>query len=83
LLVAALTAPDGAIGTAAPGDRCAAASILLDRWSGEKLAQTDHSWTQWNVARKRATRAVRAREAELRQLACPKSRDTVRAGAGT
>jgi hypothetical protein len=70
VLVTALTAPDRAAGTAAPGDRCAAAHILLQRWTGERRARMARNWTQWNIARTRAMRAVRAREAELRQLAC-------------
>jgi len=71
VLVSALTAPSVAIDTAGPGDRCAAAARLLDRWTGERRARMTHSWTQWNSARSRAMGAVRAHEAELRQLACP------------
>jgi hypothetical protein len=73
VLVSALTAPGIAVDTAATGDRCAAADILLDRWTGERRARMASNWTQWNIARRRATRAVRAHEAELRQLACPKT----------
>jgi len=73
VLVSALTAPKIAVDTAAPGDRCAAAAILLDRWTGERRARMEGSWTQWNIARRRATRAVRAHEAELRRLACPET----------
>ena len=76
MLVSALTAPGPAAQAAAPGDRCAAANILLDRWTGERGAQTGRTWTQWNLARDRAMRAIRAREAELRQLACPEASDT-------
>lgn len=75
VLVAALMAPTPsavAADTAAAGDRCAAADILLDRWTGEKRARMAGNWAQWNLARMRATRAVRAREADLRRLACPK-----------
>jgi hypothetical protein len=75
VLVSALTAPDIAVDTAATGDRCAAADILLDRWTGERRARMAHNWTQWNIARQRATRAVRAHEAELQQLACPETPD--------
>jgi hypothetical protein len=75
LLVSALTAPDAAVDTAAPGDRCAAARIVLERWTGERRARMARHWTQWNSARSRATRAVRAHEAELRQLACPRTPD--------
>lgn len=71
VLVSALTAPSIAADTAALADRCAAASILLDRWTGERGARIRRSWTQWNIARSRATRAVRTNEALLRQLACP------------
>lgn len=69
IVVSALTAPD-AVGTVAPGDRCAAAEILLERWTGKRRAWLDHGWPQWNSARKRAMRAVDAHEAELRELAC-------------
>ena len=80
ILVSALTAPDPAVGTAEPGDRCAAAGRLLDRWTGDRRARIARTWTQWNLARERATRAVRAREGELRQLACPAAPDTAAAG---
>jgi hypothetical protein len=75
VLVSALTAPDFAVDTAAVGDRCAAARILLYRWTGERRAQMSLGWTQWNIARSRAMLAVRAHEAELRQLACAKTPD--------
>lgn len=75
VLVSALTARDIAVDTAAPGDRCAAAAILLDRWTGERRERMAGNWAQWNVARSRATRAVRAHEAELRRLACPRTAD--------
>ena len=75
VLVSALTGPSIAVDTAAAGDRCAAAAILLDRWTGEKAARTARYWTQWNLARSRAMGAVRAQEALLRQLACPKTPD--------
>jgi len=74
-LVSALTAPNTAVDTAASAGRCAAAGTLLDRWTGERGAQIARHWTQWNIARGRATRAVRAHEAELRQLACPRTPD--------
>ncbi len=73
VLVSALTAPGITVDTAAQGDRCAAAAIVLDRWTGERRARMSHHWTQWNLARSRATRAVRAHAAELQQLACPKA----------
>ena len=75
VLVSVLTARGGVVDTGAPGDRCAAAAVVLDRWTGAKHARRAHTWTQWNLARMRATRAVRANEAELRQLACPKTPD--------
>lgn len=70
-LVSALTAPGVAGAASAPGDRCVAANTLLERWTEEPRARIARSWTKWNIARSRATRAVRAHEAELRQLACP------------
>lgn len=76
LLVSALTAPGIAVDTAASADRCAAARILLDRWTGERRVRMARTWAQWNIARERAMRAVRAHEAELRQLACPGTPDT-------
>jgi hypothetical protein len=78
VLVSALTAPSVAVDTAAAGDRCAAAAILLDRWTGERGARMARSWTQWNLARSRATDAVRAQEAPLRQVACPNTPDSGR-----
>jgi uncharacterized protein YukE len=80
VLVSALTAPTAptvpgiAVDTAAAGDRCAAADILLRNWTGESSARTDSNWTAWNLALRRATRAVRAHEAELQRLACPELR---------
>jgi hypothetical protein len=69
-LVTALTTPEVAADSAAVADRCGAAHIVLDRWTGKRGARISQSWTQWNVARSRAKGAVRAREAELQQLAC-------------
>ena len=74
-LVSALTASGSATDLAAAGDRCAAADILLDRWTGERRAEMDRSWTLWNVGRTRAMQAVGEHEAELRQLACPETPD--------
>jgi hypothetical protein len=71
VLVTALTAPEVAADTAASGERCAAAGILLNRWTGERRARMARYWTQWNFARTRATQAVRAHEADLQRLACP------------
>lgn len=73
MLVSALTAPNLAVDTSAVGDRCAAARILLDRWTGERSARMARNWTQWNVARSGAALAIRAHEAALRQLACAKT----------
>jgi len=72
LLVSALTAPEIAVDTAARGTRCAASKILLDRWTGENRARMARTWAQWNLARMRATQTVRAHEADLQRLACPK-----------
>jgi Domain of unknown function (DUF4173) len=72
-LVSALTAPVVTVDTATKGDRCAAAAILLDRWTGERPARMARHWTLWNIARLRATRAVRAHQAELQQFACPET----------
>jgi len=79
VLVSALTAPNVDVDAAPAAERCAAANILLERWTGERRARMARSWTQWNLARFRAARAVRAHEAELRQLACPASTSTGRA----
>ena len=68
LLVSALTAPEASADSAARGARCSAAKILLDRWTGERGAQMYASWTQWNLARSQALQAVRAHQADLRQL---------------
>ena len=70
MVVSALTAGQFAADSAAQSDRCAAAKIVLDRWTGERRARMSSSWTQWNVARSRATQAVRAHQAELEALAC-------------
>jgi hypothetical protein len=70
VLVSALTTPAVAVDTTGSGDRCAAARILLERWTGENSARRAR-WTQWNGARTRATEAVRTHEADLRRLACP------------
>jgi len=78
VLVSTLTAPNIAVDTAASGDRCAAAAVLLDRWTGERRARMDRYWTQWNLARNRAIQAVRAQEAPLQQLACPKTPESAR-----
>lgn len=75
MLVSALAAPAVAADTATAGDRCAAADIVVRRWTGEQRARMTGNWTQWNAARSRATRAVRAHEAGLRRLACPRSGD--------
>ncbi|HEV8410598.1 MAG TPA: DUF4173 domain-containing protein [Gemmatimonadaceae bacterium] len=72
-LVAALTAPGVSSDSAGTRDRCDAARILLRRWTGDRLTESSRNWFQWNLARMRATRDVRASEAKLRQLACPAS----------
>ncbi len=73
MLLSALTAPGVAAGTAVPRDRCAAAAILLNRWTGEHRAWMISNWTQWNSARRHAALAVRANQAALQRLACPDS----------
>jgi hypothetical protein len=70
MLVTKLSAPGAAVDSAGWRDRCAAASIVLKRWTGEHRAEMSRNWFQWNLARMRATRDVRAHETELRQLAC-------------
>ena len=75
MLVSALTAPAVTADTAAASDRCATANFLIEQWSGERRARMARHWTQWNVARSRATRAVQAHEAELRRISCPDVRD--------
>lgn len=74
-LLSTLTAPGLTADPAGPGDRCTAAAILLDRWTGERGARKARYWTQWNLARSRAMQAVRDQEAPLRQLACPGTPD--------
>jgi hypothetical protein len=74
VLVSVLTSPGTVSDSAASSDRCAAAAILLDRWTGKRRGSFDRSWTQWNIAREQAMRAVDAHEAELRELACPATR---------
>ena len=73
VLVAALTAPAAPADSAAAAGRCAAARIVLHRWTGERRERMGAGWSQWNLARSTATRAVLARQAQLRQLACPAS----------
>jgi hypothetical protein len=69
MLVSALIAPAGT--SIEPAERCAAASRLLERWTGDRRERMTRTWTQWNAGRARALRAVRTHETELRQLACP------------
>jgi hypothetical protein len=71
LVVSALTAGRAPADSAAAAGRCAAAKIVLDRWTGEKRDRMGGSWTQWNVARSAAAAAARAHEDELRRIACP------------
>jgi len=82
-LVSALTGRGAAAGAAAPDDRCAAASMLLGRWAGERRERMSRTWTQWNAARSRAIQAVRDHEAGLRQLACPTPADKASAPAAS
>jgi hypothetical protein len=71
MLVGALLDDDGPAGAAEAASRCAAARILLNRWTGDRRAQMAQTWAQWNAARGKALETVRANEAELRRLACP------------
>lgn len=73
-LVSAMTARDGSVEIPA-ADRCAAAEMILNRWTGERRERIAATWASWNIARSRAVDAVRAHEAELRRLACPKTPD--------
>ena len=60
--------------TPAPGDdmqRCAAAAVVLERWTGAHRERFARRWTQWNQGRSVGVAAVQARESELRALACP------------
>ncbi|MBA3671003.1 MAG: DUF4173 domain-containing protein [Gemmatimonadaceae bacterium] len=79
MLVATLTAHALPLDDATPGDRCSAAAIVLRKWTGERRERMAGDWTEWNMARARATKVVHAHEAELRRLACSESRDTTRA----
>jgi hypothetical protein len=71
LLVSALTSGDHALAGAPLKERCAAVRILRDRWSEPNGSKRMRSWTQWNLARSRALRAVREHDAELARLVCP------------
>lgn len=71
VLVAALVAPAIPVDSTTVEERCGASRILFDRWSGARDEQSTRSWTQWNLARTRATRAVLVNEAALQTLACP------------
>jgi hypothetical protein len=71
LLVSALTSSDDAVAGAPLKERCAAARILLERWSEPGGSRRMQSWTQWNLARSRALHAVQAHDEELTRLACP------------
>lgn len=77
MLVSALAGPGATTGPATPDDRCAAARILLERWTGQSSAGSAHNWTQWNSARTRAVKEVRAHEAELQRISCAKPRGPV------
>ncbi|MBK8250407.1 MAG: DUF4173 domain-containing protein [Gemmatimonadetes bacterium] len=70
-VVGAMLRPQAA-GAVADGEtRCRAAAALLERWTGTSTERFTRRWTQWNLGRRHAMDAVRAREAELRALACP------------
>lgn len=72
-LVARLTAPTSFVDSASVHDRCTAARLVLERWTGDRRARQTRSWTQWNLARSRAAEAVSANESPLRSLACAKA----------
>ena len=72
VLVSSLTAPGIAADSSVAADRCAAARIVLDRWTGARRERMSGHWTQWNAARSRAAAVVQAHEGELRQIACAK-----------
>ena len=65
LLVSALTAPPSGSAAITAEDRCAAADRLLKKWTA------GGPWTQWNLARQRATDAVQIHATELQRMACP------------
>jgi hypothetical protein len=73
VLVAALVGSPVAVDSLPATDRCRAAAMLLDRWTGERSARMAGSWTQWNSARARAIETVRAHESELQRRACPRT----------
>lgn len=73
LLVTALVAPTAVADSAASLDRCTAARVLLERWTGDRIAQRTSTWTQWNAARVSAARSVAAAEADLAKIACAKA----------
>lgn len=74
-VVNALALPEMAADPAASPERCAAAGIILDRWTGARQEEVAHSWTQWNHARSRAARAVLGHAYALHQITCPKAPD--------
>ena len=75
MLVDALTAPAVVADTAASADRCAAARILLHRWTGVNAVAMAGNWAEWNIARSRALQAIHDHEPELQRLACARVPD--------
>lgn len=73
MLVHALLDGDTPGGAEEAAGRCAAARILLDRWTGDRRAQMTHTWAQWNAGRAAALRAVGQRGEQLRRIACPEA----------
>ncbi len=71
LVLPSLTVPAVVADSALQRVRCAAAKIILDRWTGERRLAMVRNWAQWNLARTHAAQAVRAHEGELRQVTCP------------
>lgn len=68
LLVSALTSSEAASHFAIE-DRCKASDQLLKHWLGTHGPRMQQ-WTQWNLAKQRATAAVQMHAMELRRIAC-------------
>ena len=75
-LVPALTSSE-AVSHFAIEDRCKASDQLLKHWLGS-YGPRMHQWTQWNLARRRATDAVQMHAMELRRIACTPTPTRVR-----
>lgn len=73
LLLSTLTGSSESADTVEQHNRCAAARIVLARWTGGRRLWMTANWTEWNLARVQATQAVREYEPQLRRLACPET----------